>query len=130
MAWDRDKERKVAGSYHIGMSVFGLVFAIFWCCAAAAMGAGFMLIFGIPFVGMMIFHLVTSIKMMQKEKSKSAADPWERPTAEQKPPQPDVAGSSANGYCPYCGSATNETFQFCPKCGRRLSHTEHLRVSE
>ena len=121
MAWDRDKERKIAGSYSIGISIFGLVFAIFWCCAAASMGAWFMLIFGIPFVGMMIFRLVTSIKMMQKGKGKSSADPWDRPAAEQTLSKSDAFDSSTNGYCPYCGSAVHETFQFCPKCGRRLS---------
>lgn len=121
MAWDRDKERKVAGSYQIGMTIFGLLFSIFWCCAAAAMGAWIMLIFGIPFVGMMIFHLVTSIKMMRKEKEESTVDPWERPAAGQVPLQQNPSGENTGGYCPYCGSAVNQVFQFCPKCGRRLS---------
>ena len=117
MAWDRNEERKLAGSYRIGATIFGLVFAIFWCCAAVAMGAWFMLIFGIPFVGMMVFQLVVSIRIMKKEKKSD--DPWERPTAGREPPRQTDSGGS--GYCPYCGAAITEAYQFCPQGGRCLS---------
>ena len=49
MDWDREKEKKAGKAYHVGVSVFALIFAIIWCLAAVAMGAGFMLIFGINF---------------------------------------------------------------------------------
>lgn len=119
MAWDRDKERKAAGSYRIGISIFALMFAIFWCCAAAAMGAQIMLIFGIPFVGFMIFQLVISIKIMKQEKQKNE-EPWDYHDTAPEPPQSNPTGSSG-GYCPYCGAGITDSFQFCPKCGRRLS---------
>ena len=117
---DRDQERKLAGSYRVGVTIFGMVFAIFWCCAAAAMGAWFMLIFGIPFVGMMVFQLVLSIKIMKQERRRD--DPWDRGTTNGEPPvRPgQQTGSGGSGYCPYCGGEIAKNFEFCPKCGRRL----------
>lgn len=112
MNWDRDKERKVGKAYHMGASVFGLVFAIFWCVAAASMGAGFMLIFGIPFAGLMAYRLVIMAKYgdgKSKQPPRQEEDPWERPER-----------SNGNGFCPYCGSSVEESFEFCPKCGRKL----------
>ena len=117
MDWNREKEKKAGKAYHIGFSVFGLVFAIFWCAIAASMGAGFMLIFGIPFVGFMAFRLVMISKYGEsstKAKSASRADPWEYPQ------QPSQNGERKNGFCPYCGSSVEESFAYCPKCGRNL----------
>ena len=117
MNWDREKEKKAGKAYHLGFSVFGLVFAVFWCIAAASMGAGFMLIFGIPFVGLMAFRLVM-ISKHGESKSKSQVgketDPWDRPQ------QPTQTGEGENGFCPYCGSSVEERFVYCPKCGRKL----------
>ena len=58
MDWDREKERKAGKAWHLGASVVALIFGIFWCLAALSMGAGFMLIFGIPFVGLLAYRLV------------------------------------------------------------------------
>ena len=114
MSWNRDSERKAGKTMTIGGCIFGLVFSIFWCIMAVSMGAGFMLIFGIPFVGMMIYRLYVLLQMSQKEEPPKASDPWDRPA---KAPRKDCA---AGGYCPYCGSAVEESFVFCPKCGRKL----------
>ena len=120
MAWDRDKERKAAGGMHIGMSIFSVLFAIFWCIMAASMGAWFMLIFGIPFVGFMIFRLTVSIKMMNEENAKPS-EPWEGGQNYTGSAGYAPSGTSRQGgYCPYCGSAVEETFEYCPKCGRKL----------
>ena len=120
MAWDRDKERKVAGGYRIGVNVFGLVFSIFWCIMAASMGAWFMLIFGIPFVGMMGFHLAMSIKIMNAEKAKGK-EPWEGGQSyTSSATYSSSTASRSGGYCPYCGNAIEEAFEYCPKCGRKM----------
>lgn len=121
MSWDRDKERKAGKAMSIGNSVFGLFFAIAWCVIAVSMGAGFMLIFGLPFVGMMGYRLYVLLQVAKKEPGKGKeTEPWDRPDS---PPQA-LAGNSvpaaANGFCPYCGSAVQTDFDFCPKCGRRL----------
>ena len=115
MAWDREKERKAGKAMSLGSSIFGLVFAIFWCVMAASSGGWFMLIFGIPFVGMMIYRLYV-ISQYAKEDKPKEVDPWERPAVESgsTPPQ-----SGGNGFCPYCGAAIQPDFEYCPKCGRR-----------
>lgn len=116
MNWDREKEKKAGKAYHMGFSVFGLVFAIFWCIAAASMGAWFMLIFGIPFVGMMVFRLVMCVKYTEDkpyQPSHQSAEPWDRPEDTQQ-------FHGGGGYCPYCGSNVEEGFAYCPKCGRKL----------
>lgn len=120
MAWDRDKERKAGKAMTLGSCIYGLIFSIVWCGIAVWMGAYFMLIFGIPFVGMMIYRLYILLQMTKEDKTQKQAkeaDPWDRPAATREPPHVETA---ANGYCPYCGSAVQETFEFCPKCGRRL----------
>ena len=111
MNWDRDKERKAGKTWHLGTSVVALIFGIFWCLAALSMGAGFMLIFGIPFVGLLAYRLIMVIKFGQekpKQPPQQEVDPWER---QEKP--------VGNGFCPYCGNAVEESFEYCPKCGRK-----------
>ena len=101
----------------MGFAVFGLVFAIFWCLVALSMGAGFMLIFGLPFVGFMAFRLGVMAKHGeegQKQPPRQTEDPWDQ----QEFPQRETQN---NGFCPYCGSAVEETFEYCPKCGRKLN---------
>ena len=112
MNWDRDKERKAGKAYHMGSTAFGLIFSVFWCIAAVSMGAWFMLIFGIPFVGLMAFRLVMVSKHGEerpKQPPRQVEEPWERQEKQ-----------NANGFCPYCGSAVEESFEYCPKCGRKL----------
>ena len=76
------------------------------------MGAGFMLVFGIPIVGLMAYRLVMVAKHGEdkpKQPPRQEADPWDR---QERP--------VADGFCPYCGSSVEETFEYCPKCGRKL----------
>ena len=112
MDWDREKERKAGKAWHMGASVVALIFGIFWCLAALSMGAGFMLIFGIPVVGLMVYRLVMVAKYGDKrteQPPRQEEDPWER---QEK--------TAVNGFCPYCGSSVEESFEYCPKCGRKL----------
>lgn len=112
MSWDRDKERKAGKAWHMGMSVVALVFGIFWCLAALSMGAGIMLIFGIPFVGLLAYRLVMVAKYGEekpKAPPRQEVDPWEQREK-----------TNTDGFCPYCGSAVEESFAYCPKCGRKL----------
>lgn len=121
MAWDRDKERKAGKAMTMGSCVFGLIFSIFWCVAAASMGAWFMLIFGIPFVGMMIYRLYVISQYAKEDEKKplpKEADPWERPISQSVPQQENTARGEGK-FCPYCGGGIQDGFEFCPKCGRR-----------
>ena len=113
MSWDRDKERKAGKTWHMGVSVVALIFGVFWCLTALSMGAGFMLIFGLPVVGLLAFRLVMVAKHgneTPKQPPRQAEEPWER---QQRPVQ--------EGGCPYCGYRVDEDFDYCPKCGRRLN---------
>lgn len=121
MDWDRDQERKAGKAMTIGSCVFGLVFSIFWCIMAASMGAGIMLIFGIPFVCLTAYRLYIMLKLSKKEDRKPTvidAEPWEIPdrTSTGTGYTPPAGGS---GYCPYCGGSIQESFEYCPKCGRK-----------
>ena len=113
MAWDREKEKKAGKAMTIGSSIYGLVFSIVWCCIALAMGAGFMLIFGIPFAIFMGYRLFVLLQMTKEEKDppRKEVDPWDRPTASSTP--------KSNGFCPYCGRAVEQDFRYCPNCGRK-----------
>lgn len=123
MAWDREKERKAGASYSIAMNIFVLLFGIVWCVLVASTGVWFMLLFGLFFVGMAAYRLIMCVKVANSEKEKKAADPWDRPAGQQsyqsEPPR-QAPQSGGSGYCPYCGSAIQPGFEFCPKCGRRL----------
>ena len=68
MSWDREKERKAGRAYHMGSAVFALIFAIFWCVMACAMGAWFMLFFGVPFVGMMVYRLYVLCQLAKEDR--------------------------------------------------------------
>ena len=116
MAWDREKEKKAGKAMTIGTSIYGLVFSIAWCGISVAMGAGFMLIFGIPFVifmGYRLFVLLQYTKEDEKKSSQKEIDPWDRPVMD--------SSQSRTGYlfCPYCGTAIQADFDYCPKCGRK-----------
>lgn len=117
MNWDRETERKAGKAYHLGSSLFGILFAVAWCMIAASMGAWPMLLFGIPFVGLMVFRTVMGVKHMDAEKtrqSQAEQEPWNRPEESQRP-----AVEAKNGFCPYCGSSLEESYVFCPYCGRK-----------
>ena len=116
MAWDREADRKAGKNMSVAMSVFSLVFSILWCCVAAAMGAGVMLLFGIPFAGLMGYRLVMCLKLAKSEEEKKPSEPWERPA----PRQPEAQRGSA-GFCPYCGTRSEDGFRYCPNCGRSLN---------
>ncbi len=110
MHWDREKERKAAQKMGVAGSIFGIVFAVFWCIMAASMGAWFMLLFGIPFLGLLGYRLIVILRLTQDEsRPHREADPWDRPA-------PRASGEN----CPYCGFRLESGFEFCPKCGRRL----------
>ena len=113
MGWDRESERKAGKSMAIGGSIFAIVFILVWCVTAASMGAGIMLIFGLPMLGFMIFRL--SVLLRKSKAEEQSAEPWER-SADREPFQPQ---NGERDFCPYCGSKMETEFVFCPKCGRR-----------
>ena len=127
MAWDREKDRKAGKSMAIGVSVFAILFVLFWCVIVSSMGAWFMLIPGLLMLGFLIFRLTMAIRM-GKEASKEK-EPWEESgtrreytshTQNWQSSRDSAPSDRSSGFCPYCGEETKDGFAFCPKCGRRL----------
>lgn len=115
MSWDRKQEQRAGRAMTIGSCVFGLGFSIIWCVLAASIGAGFMLIFGIPFAVFMLYRLIFCLKKAKLESA--SADPWDQP---QQPRHDGENPRTGSGFCPYCGEKTESRYAFCPACGRRL----------
>lgn len=118
---DRDTERKAGKAMTLGMCVFSLLFALFWCALVYSMGAWFMLIPGVLFVGITAYRLVICLKLSREDKEKqqkkpNAPDPWDRPQS----PSSSLPPQEGTRFCPYCGASLEPQFVFCPKCGRRL----------
>lgn len=123
---DREKERKAARNYSIGVNVFVLIFGVIWTVIAVSMFPP-MGLFGIGFVGLAAYRLVMSIKLNKKDGKEK--EPWDRTGTAYGAPRRDFStGSESSGstretagsFCPYCGRELEESFRFCPKCGRRL----------
>ena len=116
MARDWDKERKAAKNMSIAGCIYGILFLIVWCAIAPS----FMKLFGLFGLGMMIYRLYLCIQLGKEEKQKKLppeTDPWDRPAPSAAP---KLENPTASGkFCPYCGFALQEGFEFCPKCGRR-----------
>lgn len=110
-------DRRAAAGMHIGMCVFMLLFAIFWCITTLRMGAWFMTPFGLLFVGLSVWRIWMCVKLMRREKDGGKnprtpeREPWDRPVE---------VSRTAGDFCPYCGASADSSFQYCPKCGRQL----------
>lgn len=116
------------------MSIAVGLFGVFWTIMAVSMGAGFMAIFGVIFVGIAVVDAVYSFKNATGENRYSAFDI----TDEEEEPDPlnerfggssksigtsPNEGSGQEGksvYCPYCGAKADKDFAYCNKCGRKL----------
>lgn len=114
MARDWDKERKAAKNMTVGSAIFGIVFLVIW----TAIAPSFMKLFGLGGLAMMVYRLYVLLQL-SKEKEETPSkelDPWDRPAIEQPPRE----ASGSNEFCSYCGQKVEDSFDFCPKCGRRL----------
>ncbi len=114
--------------------VFGIAFAIIWTVAAMAMGAPwFFRLFGVFFVGLMIYTTIHSIRNATGKNRYSEydivdmdaePDPWDERYAPHD--EDGCFGEDAHrtgrhvGYCPYCGAAVQSDFAFCRSCGKPL----------
>ena len=107
-------------------SIFAAVFGVFWCIAAGAIGAWFMIPFGLCFIGFAIYNAVYHSHNATSENRYSAFDIVD--SEEEPDPLGEKNGHSASddapgtgaAYCPYCGKPVEGDFDFCPKCGKKL----------
>ena len=116
-------------------SRFGIVFAIFWTIAAVSMGAPiFFAGFGVIFIIMSIVQFVYHYKNATGKNRYSEfeitdegeeADPLNEYVRQRygdtyADGTPRETSSGENRFCPYCGAKTDEDFEYCPKCGKKL----------
>ncbi len=114
-------------------SVFAAAFGVFWCIAAGAMGAWFMIPFGLLFVGFAIYGACYHYRNATAKDRYSVIDIVDE--TEESDPLNEKYGGKKDGYesdkkdnvpgtaakyCPYCGAAVQGDFDFCPKCGKKL----------
>ena len=111
-------------------SVFCALFGVFWCVFAGAIGAGFMIPFGLLFIGFAIYNAVYHFKNATSEErnsiidivdSEEESDPLNRKYGRKESggTTENVPGTSV-AFCPYCGTQVDGKFDYCPKCGKKL----------
>ena len=107
------------------MSVAIGIFGIIWTVIAARI-SGFMAVFGIVFIVIAIIQAVYNFKNATNKNRYSAfdivdgeeeSDPLNERFGEVQ--VEDEAADQKEGFCPYCGAPLQETFAYCPKCGKR-----------
>ncbi len=113
-------------------SGFAVVFGVFWCILAAAMGAWFMIPFGLIFIGFAAYSGLYNAHNATAEDRYSIVDIVD--SEEEDDPynvkygrRLDVIENAAEadfdeerGFCPYCGKTVEGDYEFCPKCGKKL----------
>lgn len=114
-------------------SVFGAAFGVFWCIVAGAMGAWFMIPFGLIFIGFAIYNAIyhhhnataeDRYSVVDIVDSSEESDPLNKKYGSKKNVKETDTDSNTSGtsveYCPYCGKPVEGDFDFCPKCGKKL----------
>ncbi|WP_232698141.1 zinc-ribbon domain-containing protein [Brevibacillus daliensis] len=54
------------------------------------------------------------------DRHRRSSDDDHNPYKRSYEPGAEVAGQKAKRFCPYCGTETNEDYQYCPSCGKKL----------
>lgn len=125
------------------MGAFGsaaaAVFGVIWTIFALSMGAPlFFALFGVIFVIVGIVQAAYNFKNATSKDRFSAfditdseeeQDPLNRYFSGQSQAEATDSGNDAGtearqsgeaAYCPYCGTAAEEDFSYCAKCGKKL----------
>ena len=124
--------------------IFAALFGVFWTIMAVSMGAGFMVPFGLIFIGFAVVGVIYNMKNATSKNRYSAfditdgneePDPLNQRYGNQGYNQYDYNSSSnSQGYdaygrpeetedsafCPYCGNPVEGDYRFCNKCGKEL----------
>lgn len=113
-------------------SVIAAVFGICWIGVTIKIGAGFMVIFGVLFVCMAAASAVYNFTQATSKNRFSAFDITE--SGEEEDPLNKRFGAQSENiggekkdetkqegdYCPYCGAKTENGYEYCRKCGKKL----------
>ena len=110
-------------------NVFACVFGVFWTIMAYNIGAPlFFCAFGVMFIALGAISAIYNFKNATGKNRFSEFDIMDE--SEEKDPLNDMFGGTDKGisngnvedsrFCPYCGAAVLEDFEFCNKCGKKL----------
>lgn len=111
------------------MSIFMVLFGVFWLGMAMWMGAVIMVPFGLIFIGIAIYSAYHNFKNATSENRYSEYDivdsDEETDPLNEKYGKPEIKPQTAKdtqavSFCPYCGTKTGSEFVFCAKCGKKL----------
>ena len=108
-------------------------FGVIWIIAAVSMGAPiFIPLFGVIFVIIAIANAVYSMHNATAKNRMSVADiteDGEEPDllnvkfgeeTEKEKETEAAENAEGNAFCPFCGAAVREEYEFCRKCGKQL----------
>lgn len=103
------------------------VFGVFWIIGATSMGAPFIFpVFGVIFILCAIGGVVYNFYNATSRNRFSNFDitgPGEEPDPldpDKKTGAPPIVFKEKPAFCPYCGTALQKSFEFCPQCGKDI----------
>ena len=131
------KPGRTRSAQGVAGGVFGIVFGIIWTIAAMSMGAPwFFGLFGVCFVAMAGYNTYINYKNATSQNRYSEfeivdindePDPWDnkfRDDNQEINTKQDceqcATDKGVTNFCPYCGTAAEENFEFCRSCGKKL----------
>lgn len=110
------------------MSILVGLFGVVWTVLAAGAGGGPFALFGIIFVAIAVVQAIYNFKNATGKNRYSSfditdgdeePDPWnERFGNSQSYTQ--INDDTDSKYCPYCGTAVQNDFEYCNNCGKKL----------
>lgn len=108
-------------------AIAAAVFGVIWTVAAASMGAPwFMSAFGVIFIILAVVsalynaHNATGknrFSILDITDENEEPDPLERISRTE---EKTGTGRSGSRFCPFCGTAVRDDFEFCDQCGKKL----------
>lgn len=109
-------------------SIIVALVGVAWTIGAVSMGAPpFMALFGVAFIVLAVIQAVYNLNNATRKNRFSALDITDRneePDEFNLKYNPELRDAikeeTESNYCPYCGTAAAEDFEFCTKCGKKL----------
>ena len=108
-------------------AIAAAAFGVIWTVAAASMGAPwFMAAFGVIFIILAVVsalynaHNATGknrFSILDITDENEELDPLERISRTE---EKTGTGRSGSRFCPFCGTAVRDDFEFCDQCGKKL----------
>lgn len=110
------------------MSVFVGLFGVVWTVVAASGGAGPFALFGIIFVAIAVIQAIYNFKNATGKNRYSSfditddneePDPWNERFGNSHS-YTQINDDSDSKFCPYCGTAVQNDYEYCNNCGKKL----------